>query len=259
MQKRVQMALPVLLVVLAGVVAWQVLRLQEPVYQGKGLSFWLESGYEAASWGRQGECQLAEQAIRHMGTNALPILIKRLRAHETPLKRLLMTWANKQKRVRLHFKSADQRRYEAVRGYEALGPLASAQVMGLCDILANNPSPNIRYSAANALGFIGPAAKLAAPILLRATRDKDDFVRASALWALGRILPDAQLTVPAVVALLDDPFDDVKQNAAIALGNYGVAARAAVPALLRTLASNGASGIALKQIDPEAAARAGVK
>jgi len=34
MRKRVQIALAVLLVALAGVVVWQVMRLREPVYQG---------------------------------------------------------------------------------------------------------------------------------------------------------------------------------------------------------------------------------
>ena len=35
MQKRVQIALAVLLVIFAGVMVWQVLRLREPVFQGK--------------------------------------------------------------------------------------------------------------------------------------------------------------------------------------------------------------------------------
>jgi len=35
MQKQVQIALAVLLVILAGVIGWQVLRLREPVFQGK--------------------------------------------------------------------------------------------------------------------------------------------------------------------------------------------------------------------------------
>ena len=42
MRKRVYIALAVLLVTLAGVIAWQVRRLREPVYQGEPLSFWLE-------------------------------------------------------------------------------------------------------------------------------------------------------------------------------------------------------------------------
>ena len=43
MRKQVYIALAVLLVILAGVIAWQVLRLREPVYQGKPLSVWLKS------------------------------------------------------------------------------------------------------------------------------------------------------------------------------------------------------------------------
>ncbi|MGO8928675.1 MAG: hypothetical protein ACLQU3_17540, partial [Limisphaerales bacterium] len=49
MQKRVHIALAVLLVMLVGVIAWQVLRLRErePVYQGKPLSVWLAIVYKA--------------------------------------------------------------------------------------------------------------------------------------------------------------------------------------------------------------------
>jgi C-terminal processing protease CtpA/Prc len=43
MRKRVYIALAVLLVILAGVVAWQGLREHKPVYQGKRLSVWLKS------------------------------------------------------------------------------------------------------------------------------------------------------------------------------------------------------------------------
>ena len=68
MIKRVQVALAILLVMLAGVIAWQAMRLREPVYQGKRLSFWLESLCKAV--GNQDEVDRAEQAIRHVGTNA---------------------------------------------------------------------------------------------------------------------------------------------------------------------------------------------
>jgi hypothetical protein len=45
MRKRVHIVLAVLLVALAGVIAWLGLRQREPVYQGKRLSVWLQ-GYE---------------------------------------------------------------------------------------------------------------------------------------------------------------------------------------------------------------------
>jgi hypothetical protein len=43
MLKRVQIALAVVLVILAGVIGWQGLRLREPVYQGRRLSDWLNA------------------------------------------------------------------------------------------------------------------------------------------------------------------------------------------------------------------------
>ncbi|MGO8929755.1 MAG: HEAT repeat domain-containing protein [Limisphaerales bacterium] len=274
MRKRVQIALAVLLVALAGVIAWQVFHASRErrllAYQGKRLSVWLDAYREKteaphpyvgpdeqAAWNH--EIEILEDAIRHIGTNALPVLIERLHAHDTALKKFIMAIADKQKLVHFHFKSAQQRRHEAVLGYSALGPLASAHVPSLSDTLTTDPSPEIRYNAASALGCIGPDARIAAPALFHATKDTNEFVRNNSLWALGRILPDAQLTVPVLVASLDDTNSDARGNAAIALMKYGPEAKAAVPALLRTLATNNAASFALKAIDPEAAAQAGVK
>src|ERR1019366_8151646 len=125
MRKWFQIAVAVLLVILAGVIAWQVLRLRQPVYQGKPLSVWLESGRSD---------DLYFQAIRHFGTNALPVLIERVQARDTPLKQLMMTWAEKQTFIHYHFKSAAERRGETFFGYVALGPLAASQVPRLIDI-----------------------------------------------------------------------------------------------------------------------------
>jgi hypothetical protein len=80
-----------------------------------------------------------------------------------------------------------------------------------------------------------------------------------------------------LVAGLDGPYPGAQWQAAIALRQYGPEARAAVPALLRTLAAynsralppaadlprhdplNDAIRSALKAIDPEAAAKAGLE
>jgi hypothetical protein len=62
------------------------------------------------------------------------------------------------------------------------------------------------------------------------------------------------------VAALDDPDQLLtRELAANALGSYGPQAKAAVPVLLRTLAMNAAAGAALKKIDPETAAGAGIR
>ena len=275
MRKRVYIALAILLVILAGVMAWLGLRQREPVYQGKRLSVWLE--VLNREWKPSHPDDRLAQAIRHIGTNALPVLIERLHGQDTELKRLLVAWADKHECFRFRFKSAEERRIEAIGGYQALGPLARGQVPRLSDMLDHDPFLNARHAAARVLGFIGPDARMAAPALLRATKDKDSGVRTCAFFALGRIQPDTEIAIPVLVAGLDDPYPGAQWQAAIALRQYGPEARAAVPALLRTLAAYNARALppaadlprhdplndafrsALKAIDPEAAAKAGVK
>ena len=288
MHRRVHITLGVLLVALAGVSVWQGLRLREPVYQGKGLSVWLEildkqmvrgtDGYGPKSYDERDW-----QAVRQIGTNALPVLIERLQAQDTRLKQLMMRWAKELKLVSFHFKPADQRRREAGWGYKALGPLASAHVPILSHFLTSDPSPEVRQVAAWALAYIEPDARLATPALFRAMKDTDDFVRCNALSALCVMRPDGGLMIPVLVAGLGDSAECVRMTAAHALGEYGPEARAAVPALLRTqltnlparfvlkngdyvvadqfdhFRSNNAARFALKAIDPEAAAKAGVR
>ena len=140
MRKRVRIVLAVLLVALVSVIVWQAQREREPVYQGKRLSVWLLQ-YRVNHHSAGGDGVLdkqAETAIQQIGTNALPTLLEILRAQDTRLKQVMMTWAQKQKLVRFNFKSADQRRYEAEAGYEALGSLASVQVPSLMDTLTND-------------------------------------------------------------------------------------------------------------------------
>ena len=263
MLKRVHNTLALLLVALAGLSAWQGLRQPEPVYQGKRLSVWLE---------RPTGDDRDAQTIRQIGTNALPFLIKWLRAQDTRLNQWETTWVQWQTTwaerqnlvpfhflVPVHFKSAEVRRAEAAFGYEALGPLANAQVPSLMDAITNDPSPEVRLAAEEVLIYLGPEARRAAPALFRATKDPNDMVRINAFWVLGKILPEARLTIPVLVAGLDDPSPGARFRAAIVLGEYGSAAKAAVPALLRVLPTNSAARTALERIDPEAAAKAGVK
>lgn len=261
MRKRVHIALAVMVVALVSVIAWQVLRLREPVYQGKRLSVWLvQYSTNHYSAGRDGVLdKQAENAIQQIGTEALPVLLGKLRARDTRLKQVMMAWAQKQKLVHFNFKSANQCHNEAVAGYEALGSLASVQVPSLMDTLSNDRSLEVRQAAASALGLIGPEAKQAAPALFHATTHTNQGVRNNSLWALSRILPDPKQTIPVLIAGLDDPFSVARENAAIALGKYGQAAKVAIPALLRTLSTNRAAAMALRQIDPEAAAKAGVR
>lgn len=251
----------VLALVGVGIVSLYVLWLSQPTYRGQPLSWWLERRQLARANGIPFEENIASEGIRHIGTNALPVLLGMLRTRDGRLKQVVMGWPAIQPLTKFLFTPADRVRAKAFGGYMALGTTASGQIPALSELLTNDRLPSVRALAAGVFGFIAlDDADRAAPALLKATKDKDKDVRNGAFWSLSRIHSRPETTIPILIEGLDDSFDVARENAAAALGyNYGPEAKAAVPALLRTLTINRAASSALLQIDPEAAANAGVK
>jgi HEAT repeat protein len=119
-----------------------------------------------------------------------------------------------------------------------------------------------RAAAAASLGDFGPAAKSAVPELIKALKGGDALVRVSVVTALGKIHANPETVIPLLIPYLEDDGLDVA--AAYALAEYGNLAKAAVPKLLPLLNAKddddqAAAKAALLKIDPEAAAKAGVK
>ena len=81
------------------------------------------------------------------------------------------------------------------------------------------------------MAWIGPAAKPAVPLLLRAVTNSNARVRANALWALGEIHCEPQLCVPALIHALNDSDGWARASAAHALGMFGADAQSAIPSL----------------------------
>jgi hypothetical protein len=299
MRKRVQIAVAVLLVAIAGVVIWRALRPQEPVYQGKPLSSWLIA---STTTGTPQAQEQANAAVRQVGTNALPTLLRMLRVKDSPLKVKLMALADKQHVVKIRYTSAEKWNVAAFHAFLALGTNAQSAAPALPEIANENISHASRAYAISALGAIGPPASEALPSLFRWATNADADVRFSAFWslaeigaeldrvvplltnalrdpyyaaragaveALGKLGADAKIAVPALVVplltnVLHDPSLSIQRMAVEALGKFGPDAKIAVPALVELLnASTGflreGSTNALKKIDPQAAARAGVK
>jgi hypothetical protein len=86
----------------------------------------------------------------------------------------------------------------------------------------------VRKSATEALGRIGPAARSA---LLSVLGDASARGRAGAVKALAHIELAAAEMVPVLIAALGDTDEEVRKSAAEALGQIGPAAAKAVPAL----------------------------
>lgn len=276
-----------LLVAVLGALAWFVLHPHEPVYEGKSLSFWLEryESTEIAGATSQEHFQ-AEQAVRHIGTNALPTFLRLLRARDHRLTVRFGEWLARQNLVKIHLFAAAQKNFLAASGFEILGREARQSVPDLIKIFDANLSDFSRTETARALGCIGPAAKPAIPSLLNGLAEMKTMGRrggvtapcrfASAgqaglvyafvwpeqeiLTALARIHSEPELVVPVLVTYSADTNTMVALLALRGLAAFGPAARPAVPNLVKALAATDASvrsqaAIALRKIDPDTAGK----
>jgi len=285
MRKRVHIGLAVVLLMLAGVVAWQGLRQGEPVYQGKGLSQWLDEYNRAGSMDRT---ETISAAIRAIGTNGLPFLLAHIRHSDSPLIGKLIALLGKQRILKLPFYGADPYRSTSILALSALGPEAAPLCAELLPVAQN---PHTSWWGMLSLLAIGTNS---IPTLARICQSTNAPVRTEAvlmmsmiasmprpgfswgwqkapvngrpLFGLGWAVTGAD--VNGIAALLEHPDAAVRRASAEALGlytrpPYNAEAKAAVPALMQAMRDSDvsvrlAAGTTLKKIDPEAAARAGV-
>ncbi len=245
------------LVVLFGVVvAWQALWPREPVYKGKRLSQCLAPSLSEADRGImnwQARELEADAAVRQAGTNAIPTLLRMLRAKDSPLKLHFIHLGHRQYLVLTRYASAEEQNEAAQRAFKVLGAQARSAVPEVLEIARRNISPASRNAAIDALGNIGPPARAALPFLLQwATNGSPQSVHAIA--ALGRIRAQPGTVIPFLRNALCDPY--VRPSAAYALGEFGTNALPAVPVLvgfLRSEADLTDKSIytnALRKIDP---------
>jgi hypothetical protein len=237
MRKRVQVALAIVLVVLAGVIACQVFqssRERQPVYGGKVLTLWLRTYAPSSSSGRHSpEWNEADDAVRHMGTNCIPILLRMIRLKDSPAKLWLVVFVQKHALTkRIHLVAAAVRNAEASRAFIVLGEMAKDAVPALVKMYDDNITAESQSAIEDALAWIGPAARPAIPLLMRATTNANPRVRANALWALGEIYAESELCVPLLIHALNDSDDWARLSAAHALGMFGTDAKSAVPSLM---------------------------
>ena len=265
MTKLLRNLLVILFVAILGVLVWKAASPVEPKYQGKRLTLWLEGHVPTTSANppfNSPEWKKADEALRHIGTNAIPTLLRMIRANDSVLKLKLLELARKQRLIGIHYRFAQTRNEEAEYAFRVLGAEAGDAVPGLIKIYEENVSPSSQMVAALALGSIGPPAKAAIPALLRNFTHTNADVRFYAVSAIYGIGDEPDSVVPALRSVLKDP--KVQWNAVGALGNFGARARSAVPDLLEALEDPAKLGkytlreqveIALWRIAPEKIAK----
>src|SRR5258708_15033334 len=287
MGKKLGILLAVLFVALLGGLVWMLSRPAEPVYQGKSLSAWINE-YN----GRPGDTdQAALVAIREMGTNAIPALLKIFKSDDPPFQGML--WALNRRQSLLHFPVSDKPypRWAASAALYAMGanarpafpaltnllfhsdtlfnsaapaiPLAGMGSEGLPPLLAalTNQNAVSRHAAATGLGWARSDLNIVVPALIARLSDRDWWVHCEAALALGHLHAEPGLAVPALMK--DYPGNDPKLRSEIlrAIGRFETNASAAVTKLLQALSHSDPTAVnpaasALQQIHPHAAAHA---
>ena len=152
-----------------------LLQPREPVYQGKRLSVWLKAfigdSSTEADWAR------AREAVRAIGTNALPILMEMFEAKDSRIKEKLLEFSLRQSLIEFHLRMAFERQWRAQQAFAALGPLAKPAIPRLVSLLtdqkagegtltavrfhASGPADyrnDLTLAAAQVLAAIGPEA-----------------------------------------------------------------------------------------------------
>ena len=209
-----------------------------------------------------------DMAVREIGTNSIPTLFVMLAATDSPLKKLAY-WVNDhteyEHHVEITWTVAALQNHQAAKAFRALGAQASNAVPELLKRLKRSRDRNSRELIAYALGGIGPPASNAVPFLLHTITNRGDSgVPYYSFRALGEIHSYPDQVVPVIIKCMKDSDVNIRRKSIRNLMDFGAEARAAVPALVESLSDEDEyarkyAADALKAIDPDAAAKAGVK
>ena len=246
MKRRVGTAIGLLLTAVLAWIVWQTSGPREPVFEGRTLSSWLERHvptsaadppYNSPGWRK------ADEALRRIGTNAIPTLLEMISARDRPpFVRKLMEFARRRGWTHWSYRYAMSRHEEAEYAFQVLGANAVSAVPELIRIYEANLSPSSQRCAALALGHIGHDAQAAIPVLIRDFTHSNANVRFYAVSAVMHIGGKPEVVLPALVGALKDPDINVRWNALVGLSNFGGRARPAVPEILRRLDDPGMIG-----------------
>ena len=247
-KRRIRLIVGVCAVLAIAIIAL-VMRNREPSYQGKSLSDWL--GTNAFSKSSPSLTPETQEAIRHMGTNALPFLVewvhyysydpacnsfkKRVRSFlpslPYTLRHTLTRWADRDE--------VEIRSQAAQFAFEPLGDLARPAIPELSAMMNQSAYRDRSVKAILSLGFIGKTAIPALSDALENTNAPNRRVTAGIFGWSPSLVTNSASVLPLLVRCLNDPNMDVRAGAAYSLGKMAAfdpaQATLVVPALTNCL------------------------
>lgn len=183
MPKRSKIVIAMALAVLVWLIGWQVAGPREPLYRGKPVSYFLKYEYIKAN-------DDTAEAVRSIGTNGIPALLRLLCVKTSPFQARLMDLARRQNIIKVEY-TTPELGYDAVAyAFGILGTNAHTAVPALIKIADDNISPRSRARAIESLGYVGLPTGDAVPALRRWATNSDANSQALARFGLKLIDPE---------------------------------------------------------------------
>jgi hypothetical protein len=181
-------------VLVIGALTLALCRDREPRYQGRTLTDW-ENEFRHTHHGiwpnhiNDPQAEPSLIAIRQIGTNAFPFLLRELAARDTPLRKRIASFVNRYHLTSKRMEPATLRQLHAISILRLIADRAQPMVPDLIK-LTTNPDSGIRNIALMALMVIRPDRQTMLPVLRRLIHDPDESVHQNAEMDLADISPE---------------------------------------------------------------------
>lgn len=246
------------IVALAAIVLF--VRPSGPSVDGKPITYWLRE--MDGDVGDEARNAVAKVAIKRIGTNALPWLVRELQQTDSKLKLKVLKLVANREPFDKWLLSANDHQWRARQVFMLLGETASPAIPNLIQLLTNTNAADsasealldigiasigplttalndtnayLRCQAAHTLGGFGTNGASAISALLDLLHDPTPAVRCATASALGGIHSEPSRVVTELMQCLRDSAIEVRGSAAYALSRFGADAAPAVEPLLKLL------------------------
>jgi hypothetical protein len=213
--KKRHIRLAALLIAILVGITWMLMPRPEPVYGGKLLSAWLEEYNRQNFYSPRSSDSPADVAIRHIGTNAFPMIAQRLRYRDSALKSKLIQFLESHPRLHFPFQIPTQDEYnaQAIFALRALGWDAKPLIPTLAEAMDHFGLPN-HLDAMFWLQSLRSEGEAAIPALIRILKDKNNKFRFVAVITLSFVGEEqTNRVLPVLEECLQDPDAFVRSEA----------------------------------------------